>query len=258
MGDIRIITAKADYVRPIGKLFNFETGIKTSFVTTNSTASMNGYITQNDRFSYDENIQAAYVNGLLKLSKTSIKLGLRLENTNSTGTSVSTNKVDKNSYLKLFPSFFVQQTLNADNNINFRYSYRIGRPSYYSLNPFVWMLDPYTYEQGNPLLKPQFTHSASLTHSFKGIFITSVGYNYTKDLFTQVLFQNDATKAIYQTNDNLSNSIDWNASETFQLEPTKWWRVSGTLTGMYKEVNANLGGEVQFRNWSYSGNINNT
>jgi len=257
-GDIRIITAKADYVRPFGKTFNFEAGIKTSFVTTDNITSMKGYITQDDRFIYDENIQSGYINGNLKLNKTSIQLGLRLEDTNSTGKSVSTNQIDKNSYLKLFPSFFIQQTLNADHNINFRYSYRIGRPSYYSLNPFLWMLDPYTYNQGNPLLKPQFTHSAGLTHSFKGLFITSVGYNYTKDLFTQVLFQNDNTKAIYQTNDNLSNSIDWNASETFQLELAKWWRASGTLTGMYKEVNANLGGAVQFTNWSLSGNINNT
>ena len=256
--DIRIITAKADYVRPFGKTFNFESGIKTSFVTTDNRASMIGYITQNDHFIYDESIQAAYVNGNLKLNKTTVQLGLRLENTISNGISVSTNKTDKNSYLKLFPSFFIQQTLNNDNNINFRYSYRIGRPGYYALNPFLWMLDPYTYNQGNPLLKPQFTHSAGLTHSFKGIFNTSIGYSYTKDLFTQVLYQNDATKAIYQTNDNLNNSIDWNASETFQLEPAKWWRVSGTLTGIYQVVNANLGGAIQFTNWSFLSNINNT
>lgn len=256
--DIKIVTAKADYVRPFGKTFNFEAGIKASFVSTDNTASMKGYIVQDDHFIYDENIQAGYINGNLKLEKTSFQLGLRLENTNSTGKSISTNKTDKNSYLKLFPSFFVQQTLNADNNINFRYSYRIGRPSYYALNPFVWMLDPYTYNQGNPLLKPQFTHSAGLTHSFKSLFTTTLGYNYTRDLFTQVLFQNDNTKAIYQTNDNLSNSIDWNLSETFQLEPTKWWRLNGTVTGMYKEVNANLGGQVKFTNWSVQGNMNNT
>ena len=257
-GNIRIITAKADYVRPMGKLFNFEAGIKTSFVTTDNIASMIGYISQNDHFIYDENIQAAYVNGLLKLKKTSVQLGLRLENTVSSGKSISTNTVDNNLYLKLFPSLFVQQKLDADNTINFRYSYRIGRPSYSSLNPFVWMVDPYTYKLGNPLLKPQFTHSAGLTHTFKGILNTSIGYNFTKDLFTEVLHQNDVTKAVFQTNENLSNSIDWNASETFQLDPTKWWNVSGTLTGMYKVVNANLGGEVQFTNWSYSGNMNNT
>ncbi|NDP20929.1 MAG: outer membrane beta-barrel protein [Paludibacter sp.] len=257
-GDIRIITAKADYVRPFGKFFNFESGLKASFVRTDNSANMDGYVLQNDRFIYDENIQAAYINGRMNLEKTSVQLGLRLENTNSTGKSISTNATTPSSYLKLFPSFFVQQKLDKNNDINFRYSYRIGRPSYHDLNPFVFMLDPYTYNQGNPLLTPQFTHSAGLTHSFKGLFNTSIGYNYTKDLFSQVLFQNDETKAIYQTNENLSNSIDWNISETFQLEPAKWWRVNGTLTGMYKTVNAKLGGEVQFQNYSFMGNLNNT
>jgi hypothetical protein len=117
------------------------------------------------------------------------------------------------------------------------------------------MIDPYTYNQGNPLLGPQFTHSASLSHTYKGIFITSIGYSYTKDLFSQVLYQDDVTKTIYQTMMNLNNSIDWNASETVQLQPAKWWRLNGTVIGMYNEVNSNLDGVVQFKRWSYSGNL---
>lgn len=252
---IDILTAKIDYVHPFNKTINMEAGFKSSFVTNNSQIDMTGFILQKDNFIYKENIQAAYITGNAKFSKTSFQLGLRLEDTNSTGNSVTTNQVDTKSYLKLFPSFFAQQTLDDNNNINFRYSYRIGRPNYHTLNPFKWMIDPYTYNQGNPLLSPQFTHSASLSHTFKGMFITSVGYNYTKDLFSDVLFQNDVTKTIYQTMENLSNSIDWNASETVQLQPAKWWRLNGTVVGMYKEVNSNLDGAVQFKRWSYSGNL---
>ena len=216
---------------------------------------MTGFIAQDNHFIYTENIQAAYVSGNAQFNKTSLQLGLRLENTNSTGNSVTNNQVDTKSYLNLFPSFYVQQTLNTNNNINFRYSYRIGRPNYDMLNPFRWMIDPFTYNQGNPLLGPQFTHAASLSHTFKGEFITSVGYNYTKDLFSQVLYQDDATKTIYQTMQNLTDAIDWNASETVQLQPTKWWRLNGTVIGMFKEVNSNINGDVQFKRWSYSGNM---
>jgi hypothetical protein len=255
--DIDIMTAKIDYVHPLSKTMGFDAGLKTSFVTNNSEIAMTGYIAQNDHFIYNENIQAAYINGNAQFNKTSLQLGLRLEDTNSKGNSVTDNQVDTKSYLQIFPSFFMQQTLNTDNNINFRYSYRIGRPNYNMLNPFRWMLDPYTYNQGNPLLGPQFTHSASLSHSFKGMFITSISYSYTKDLMSQVLYQDDVTKTIYQTMMNLSNSIDWNASETLQLQPVKWWRVSGTVTGMYKEVNSDLGQSVQFTRWTYSGNMTN-
>jgi len=255
--DIDILTAKIDFVHPFTKTIGFEAGVKSSFVTNNSRIDMTGYMIQNDNYIYKEAIQAAYVNGNAKFKNTSLQLGLRLENTNVNGNSVVTNQVDTKSYVQLFPSFFVLQTLNTDNTVNFRYSYRIGRPNYHMLNPFRWMIDPYTYNQGNPELGPQFTHSAGLSHTFKGLFITSIGYNYTKDLFSEVLFQNDVTKTIYQTMKNLSNSTDWNASETFQLEPAKWWRMSGTITGMYKEVNSNLGEAVQFTRFSYSGNMSN-
>jgi len=253
--DIDILTAKIDYVHPINKTVSLEAGLKSSFVTNDSQFDMTGFAIQNDHFIYKENIQAAYLNGSAKFKKTSLQLGLRLENTNSTGNSVTINQVDTKSYLQLFPSFFAQQTLDANNTINFRYSYRIGRPNYNILNPFRSMVDPYTYNQGNPLLSPQFTHSSSLSHNYKGILITSIGYNYTKDLFSEVLYQNDVTKTIYQTMENLKNSIDWNASETAQLQPAKWWRVNGTIAGMYKEVNSNLDGAVQFKRWGYSGNL---
>ena len=255
--NINIYTAKLDYVLPVGKKFNFEAGAKMSFVNTDSKIDMNGFLVQNDHFIYKENIQAAYVNGKAQFDKTTVQLGLRLENTVSKGNSVSTNQVNDTSYLKIFPSFFVQQTLNADNNINFKYSYRIGRPNYDMLNPFRWMIDPYTYNIGNPDLKPQFTHSFGLSHSFKGALITSLGYDYTSGLFTQIIRQNDATKSVYQTNENLNNSIDFNASETFQFQPTKWWRLNGTVTGMYKEIQLGANAGSTISRWSLNGNMSN-
>ncbi|HJV77669.1 MAG TPA: outer membrane beta-barrel protein [Paludibacter sp.] len=255
--NINIYTAKVDYVLPISKKINFEAGLKTSFVNTDSKMDMTGYLVQNDHFIYKEDIQAAYVNGRAQFNKTTLQLGLRLENTISKGTSVATNQVNDTSYLKIFPSFFVQQDLNANNNINFKYSYRIGRPNYDMLNPFKWMIDLYTYNVGNPNLKPQFTHSLGLSHSFKNALITSFGYNYSSGIFTEIIRQNDATKSIYQTNENLNNSIDFNASETVQLQPAKWWRLNGTVTGMYKEIqfNSNTGSKIS--RWSFNGNMSN-
>jgi len=255
--DIDVITAKIDYVHPINKIYNFEAGMKTSFVTNDSRNDMIGYTNQHDKFIYTENIQAGYINGRAQFKKTSLQLGLRLENTNSTGNSVSTNRINKASYLKLFPSFFIQQTLNANNSINFSYSYRIGRPNYNMLNPFVWTLDPYTQNTGNPLLNPQFTHAAKISHTYKGMFITSIGYNYTNDPYTMVLYQNDVTKVVTQTMTNLSNSFDFNASETFQLPVTKWWSMNGTVTGLYNEVNSNIGESASFKRWTFNGNITN-
>lgn len=255
--NIKIFTSKADYSLPLNKNISIEAGIKTSFVTTNSYMDMVGLFDQHDQFKYEENIQAAYLNGRAKFNKTTLQLGLRLENTISKGTSVNTSQVNDTSYLKLFPSVFVQQQLNDKHSVNLKYSYRISRPDYDNLNPFKWMIDPYTYNVGNPHLKPEFTHSAGLSHNYKNTLITSVGINYTTGLMTEVIRQNDENKTIYQTNENLNNSLDMNVSETFQVQPFKWWRLNGTITGMYKSIIMDDNNSNQLDMTSFIGNMSN-
>ncbi|MBP1677354.1 MAG: TonB-dependent receptor [Bacteroidetes bacterium] len=255
--DIKILTSKLDYVLPVGKNLNFEAGLKASFVNTDSYMDMSGYMNQHDHFTYKEDIQAAYINARAQLKKTTLQLGLRLENTISKGTSVYTNQVNDTSYLKLFPSFFVQQQLTEKHSLNLKYSYRIGRPSYHNLNPFKWMVDPYTYNVGNPNLRPQFTHSAGISHNYKNALITSVGVNYTKGMFTEIIRQNDEEKTVYQTNENLSNSVDMNISETFQFQPTKWWHLNGTITGMYKTIRLEDGNTETLDMPSFIANMSN-
>jgi len=265
---IDILTAKADYVYPINKKITIESGVKTSFVTNDASNNMdvndptgiiwNSGLQQHDRFIYNENINAAYVSGHGQFGKTSVQLGLRVENTNSKGNSESMNQTDYTHYTNLFPSLFLQQAFNQNNQLGLSYSYRIGRPSYDMLNPFLWMVDPYTYQQGNPFLKPQFTHALGLNYTYKGNWISSIGYDYTRDLFTQVLQQNDQTNVVYQTDQNLSKSIDFNASETAQLDITKWWHFNATVIGMYKRVVSEVAGATTFTRWSYSGNMSNT
>lgn len=263
-GTIHIFTAKTDYVHPINKRFSIETGLKTSFVKNNCTADFSvddptnmvweTGLQPHDQFIYTENINAAYISAKGQFGKTSVQLGVRAENTNSKGDSKSMDRVDTKHYTDIFPSLFVKQALNDNNQLCFSYSYRIGRPSYHILNPFMWMLDQYTYNQGNPFLRPQFTHSLGLNYSYKSMFITSLGFNRTNDLFTDVLYQNDITKVMYQTTENLSKSIDLNAAQTVQFEPAKWWHFNATAMLMYKSVTSSADNVDKFTRWSYSAN----
>jgi hypothetical protein len=170
---------------------------------------------------------------------------------------MSTNQITNFDYTNLFPSLFLQHSFSESSQLGFSYSYRIGRPSYHLLNPFVWILDPYTYEKGNPYLNPQFTHSVGLNHSYKGKFFTSMGFSYTDDFYSDVIRQNDETKVVYQTKENLSKALDWNLSETAQLNVTKWWRLNSTVSTMFKRVNSTIEGANQMQRWSYSGDMTN-
>ncbi|MDD3195682.1 MAG: TonB-dependent receptor [Paludibacter sp.] len=234
--DIRIFTSKIDHTLPLSKTMTLESGVKVSEVTTESFIDMDGSLSQHDHFIYSENIWAAYANARAQFNKTTLQVGLRLENTRTIGNSVEANIVNDTSYLKLFPSVFVQQQLNERSSLNFRYSYRIGRPSYHHLNPFKWMIDPYTFNLGNPNLKPQFTHTAALSHNLNNKLISNLGVNFTSGMFTEVIRQDDASQTVYQTLENLSASTDLSLSETLQLQPLEWWRLNGTVTGMYKTI----------------------
>lgn len=267
-GKIGILTAKTDYVHPINKRFSYEAGLKTSYVTNHAQMYFDIHDPTNliqstgmkpdDDFVYTENINAAYLSGNGKFGRLSIQLGLRMENTNSKGDSRSTDRTDQHHYTNLFPSLFTQYAFNSDNQLGFSYSHRIGRPSYDQLNPFLWMLDLYTYQKGNPFLRPKYTDALGLNHTYKNKFITSFGYNHTRDLFTQVIEQNDITKVIFQTDKNLSRSTDLNGSETVQLDFFKWWHMNATLTGIYKRVSSSVDNVQVFSGWSYMSYLTNS
>jgi hypothetical protein len=265
---LHILTGKVDYALPINKRFYIEAGLKSNLVTnransdfdiddpTNSISNLS--LITSDQFIYTENINAAYASGRGLFGNTSVQIGLRMENTNTKGDSKSMNRVDKRHYTNLFPTAFVLQTLNKDNQIGLQYSYRIGRPSYNLLNPFLWMLNIYTYSQGNPFLTPQYTHSLSLNYTYKNKLISSLGFNTTDDLFTEVIEHDSANNALYQTNKNLSKSINLNFSETAQLDFNKWWHLNATATVMYKKTASNHENVEDFTKWSFNGNMSNT
>ncbi|RZK55711.1 MAG: TonB-dependent receptor, partial [Pedobacter sp.] len=156
-------------------------------------------------------------------------LGLRVEQTNSTGNLITTNNVVERSYWDFFPTLFVQQTLSKNNQVGFSYSRRIDRPSYDALNPFVYYLDEYTYNQGNPFLNPQYTHNFEVSYTFMQKYLLSVNYSRVNDVITEVLLPDEQQKALYQTNANLAKNITYGANLNIPVKPTKWWDMNNNL-----------------------------
>jgi len=93
----------------------------------------------------------------------------------------------------LAPSFLIQHKLDETQSIKFAYSYRVERPDYGDLNPFVDVSDPNNISTGNPLLKTEIGHKYELGYSksFKNGGNIYVGgyYNYnTNDAQTLTTF----------------------------------------------------------------------
>jgi hypothetical protein len=238
---INIYTAKADYVHPLKKNAKFEAGIKTSFVKTDNNAvydSLNNGVRARDigrsnHFLYDENVNAAYINYSKPLSKKiSAQLGLRLEHTNANGNQVTTGEKFSRNYVQLFPTAYLQYTVNEKNSFVLNYGRRIERPDYEDLNPFITFLDKYTFEQGNPNLRPQFAHNIELSHTYKGFLTTTLNYNNTTDIIEEVLEQNTLENETFVKKSNIASRKQYGISVNAGGQIKKWW-MANLWTNLY-------------------------
>ena len=253
---ITIYSGKVDYVHPLTKESKFEAGVKSSQVTTDNDAQYTFFYvpeskwmtdnTRSNRFKYEENINAAYINYNRQIKKWGIQTGLRLENTiskgNQLGNAVQKDSSFKKNYTQLFPTAYLSYALNDNNQFGLSYGRRIERPNYQDMNPFQYFLDQYTFRQGNPNLTPQFTHNIELSHNYRKALNTTLTYTSTTDILNDILKQNDETKVTYQIKENVAKRQTLGLSVSYNAPITKWW-----TTSIFMNVN----------NSHYEGIVNN-
>lgn len=261
---INIGTFKADYTNPLGKTMKLEAGIKFSYVATNNdlhTDSVlnNNWVTDAGRtnlYKYTENINAGYLNFSKSWKKTSLQAGLRAEQTNSKGDSRDVNNVtliNERHYLSWFPSVFVNQELSDKHSLGLNYSRRIDRPSYDDLNSFQQILNAYTYQQGNPNLKPQYTNSYELSYTYNKKYNATLGYSLTTDVMVELPEQIGVNTLI--TRDNLAEQTNYSLNINAPFTIAKWWSMNNNLTAFYLGFKTNTT-KLNLDNGQFAGNGN--
>lgn len=263
---INIYSAKADYTHPLSKTAKFETGWKSSWVVADNNMKFfrkEGETTtpilgRTNQFKYNENVNAVYANYQTKIGKTSLQAGLRMEHWHAEGNQVTTGQTFKRDSVQFFPSFFVQRPFSKKYTMGFTYSRRIDRPNYQDLNPFLYFLDPYTFQAGNPYLKPQITNSYEWTHTLMGAINVTVNYSKTRDLMSEVLKQNDAELKTFATKDNYGFRENYGIALSAQVPVTKWWS-SNVYVNVYRNHYNGmlLGGDFDGSITSMQSNIQN-
>lgn len=240
---VNIWSGKLDYTRYFKNKLKLEAGVKYSRVKTDNNLVADSLRTKNwapdssrtNHFIYDETISAAYATVSRAFNKTNIQLGVRAENTSSTGNLLTTGRVDKRNYLNLFPTLFITQTLNSNNQLNFSYTRRINRPSYESLNPFVLYIDPYTIMGGNPFLTPSYSNSFEVKHGFKNILFTSFSYRHASKEQVTVILQDKTTGITTNTPGNSGSSDNFRIDITASVQPLKWWTSENNVNVAYSK-----------------------
>lgn len=279
---LNIFTVKIDYSKRFKGLL-WEAGLKTASTNTDNLAEYyfhDGTAWQDDlsrsnHFLYDEKIHSVYSSIDRQKGKWHWQAGLRYEFTaykaNQLGNAVVKDSSFKKNYGSLFPSAFVSFAADSNNTFTLRLGRRIDRPQFQNLNPFLVTINKYTFEGGNPFIRPQYTWNMELMHNYKNILSTGISYSYLKDYFSQIFIidsnsSNVNKNVIIYTRGNVGTFHNFGVTATLQTPVTKWWSITSTVIYNHKiikgviwaplratinQVNFSLNNQFQFKKgWS--------
>jgi hypothetical protein len=239
---------KIDVEHPFKK-FSLNYGTKLSFTRTDndihvfdlSAGTPVNDPNQTNQFLYKENIQALYVSGNANLGKWELQFGLRGENTQFTGNSVTTDTVFKKSYFKLFPTAYITYNHNDKNTFFAEYGRRINRPGFNHLNPFKSYSSPYSYSVGNPEVRPVIIDNISVGYVYNNKFQVVFDYTMSKDNSGGgiTLLDDDGYTQI-STRLNYFSSYETNIRLDYIFNKLKWWTNRISAAGVYQGGESNI------------------
>ena len=275
-GRTAVAAAQLDYTHPLAGLtgalhdVSLRTGVKYAYADVDADlraerrpmASEVAFANApglTNRFLYREDIAAAYLSATAELGEVDLSAGLRYEHTFVDGENVTSDSAFARDYGGWFPSVGVTVPLNGSLAANAAYSYRLDRPTYSSLNPFVRYMDPLTRQRGNTALRPEYTHNAELGLSFDGQPFAKVAYSRTADAISMVTEQDPTTGVAEGYDANLDAYTRYGGQLFAPLSFLP--RTDGYVGGMayYTEyVSDFLGGQFAQSSWAYTGFANAT
>lgn len=219
--DRHFVVFQSDLTCYLPLKFKMETGLKGSYQYLTSQSSFYNINNGNEikdtnrtkSFRYNEIINAAY----LQTSKTIVagiifKIGVRAEHTYMSGkqiipidTSFVQNRINFFPYIYLSRRIIKMMGIELYSYIIYRKT--ITRPNYQNLSPAIRYIDEFTYETGNPTLKPQYTENIEWNISYNEMPIFAIGKNFTRNIFSYVIYKDTVhPQILIRTLDNLGSN----------------------------------------------------
>lgn len=247
---LSIYGARVDYTQPLPGNGKLETGLKTSYVKTiNNSTYYNQVSGQNlidsAQSDYDinsENINAAYINFNRQYKNITVQAGVRAEQTVMKGQQLLTNAgVDQN-YFGLFPTLFLNDKLDDQNNLNFQFGRRVDRPDYHELVPFKRPLSPTISFVGNPNLKPDFNWHTELTCSWQNSFYITAAYDIDRNYLRTLYYLDSNKTTITRRPTNVQGAHSWDIVVGYNKDLSNWFTTNTNVTIYQNSFNGSAAG----------------
>lgn len=237
-----LTSLQADYTKALPRLAAIKAGIKYVYTGRNNTVLTERYedwqwqkdAGASNEFRYTEDLLMFYGSFEKTIRKTSIKAGLRGENTWANGYSITLQQSIKRNYFGWFPSLFITQTLNEKkgNILVLNYARRVRRPGYNDLNPYRLQVHDFTVLAGNPNLMPQYTHSLRAGYTHRQNYTATVYFQSTSNYMAQTASTIDSNIIEYRSK-NYPNNTEYGLSLEASVNITRTWNSRNSLLAYY-------------------------
>ncbi len=196
---------------------------------------------QSNQFIYNENIIALYFSGTKEISKKwETQFGLRMESTNTNGFSYNLNQENRNNYTKIFPTGYITYKQNEKNTFSLNYSKRINRPPFFSLNPFRWFSNQFSYSEGNPFLQPSFSHNLEFVYTHKQNWENKIYFSKNNNGFSQITFVDNVSNIQAIQYSNSFNTTIIGLFESYTFDKLNFWESYNSLDLSYRKTSSLL------------------
>lgn len=263
--DYNVTTINVGYEKVFSPKVNLKAGAK---YTNNIMASNATYNYRNDSEQwveregygynerYTEHIAAAYITTGASLGRWGLVAGLRGEYTHTSGR----GDIARQNYFSLFPNANISFALKKDHSYSMvmQYARTIQRPNFWALNPERMQISEYSYQCGNPYLRPQYGNDISLTLVMKYKYSITLGATLRTDEIQQMTKnEKDNPDINYIVNENLRSSQNYYISTNLPFQLTKWWTLNLNATAIYNGVRIDNDSPQRFR-FMCNGNVQTT
>ena len=175
-GKDQLLVLSIDYSMPLSKDFLLETGVRAASESLISNADVFTFSPARYEYIFDDKqsyasefrrqVYAGYVSGNFQLFKMlRVVAGVRLEHTINTAFYSNSGKPNIPDYNNFGPSVIISHNFTDRQSIKFGYAYRLERPEYRDLNPFVNLADPHNIITGNPNIQPEIGNDFQLGYT---------------------------------------------------------------------------------------------
>jgi hypothetical protein len=126
-------------------------------------------------------------------------------------------------------------SLGENHSIAIDYSRKLRRPNYSDLNPFRYFLNENDFNEGNPDLRPHFSHNFNMNYTIKDKYFFDVYYRDNGNYISTLSFQDNENQTLRQVRQNVLESISYGLDFTVGKSMAPFWYLYTYSSLFYEE-----------------------